>query len=199
MQDPQGVLGGGMLWALLGLHWIYVICCLDDGRAQSSVHTSKGLKSGTNSTSTIGLAVKRSQTALIALIFAVAMTPVLFAVIVLFGAPITSLVSKTSLLALHISLLSLWPLVYTHHADSNKWFLIITVQLPLDELYTSALGTWIGAYLGAIPIPLDWDRDWQQWPITIITGAYLGFAVGKTVGSACEYFERREASKVKKS
>lgn len=26
------------------------------------------------------------------------------------------------------------------------------------------------------------DREWQKWPITIVTGAYIGFAVGKTVG-----------------
>jgi len=28
----------------------------------------------------------------------------------------------------------------------------------------------------------DRDRDWQAWPITIVTGAYIGYAVGKLAG-----------------
>ena len=28
----------------------------------------------------------------------------------------------------------------------------------------------------------DWDREWQRWPITIVVGAYVGYAVGKTAG-----------------
>ena len=71
------------------------------------------------------------------------------------------------------------------------------------------IGTVFGAWLGAVPIPLDWyvdmfsatlqdgrevkwlreamltcyrDREWQKWPVTIVTGAYIGFAVGKLVG-----------------
>ena len=26
------------------------------------------------------------------------------------------------------------------------------------------------------------DREWQKWPVTIVTGAYIGFAIGKLVG-----------------
>ena len=26
------------------------------------------------------------------------------------------------------------------------------------------------------------DREWQQWPVTIVTGAYVGYALGKVVG-----------------
>jgi len=28
---------------------------------------------------------------------------------------------------------------------------------------------------------LDWDRDWQAWPVTVLTGAYLGWAVGRVL------------------
>ena len=31
-------------------------------------------------------------------------------------------------------------------------------------------------------LTLDRDREWQKWPVTIVTGAYIGFAVGKLVG-----------------
>lgn len=44
------------------------------------------------------------------------------------------------------------------------------------------MGAFIGAWLGAVPIPLDWDREWQAWPITIVTGAYLGYGLGKVIG-----------------
>jgi len=26
------------------------------------------------------------------------------------------------------------------------------------------------------------DREWQKWPVTIVTGAYVGYAVGKLLG-----------------
>ena len=48
-----------------------------------------------------------------------------------------------------------------------KWYLCVPA-------ITSVIGTWIGA----IPIPLDWDKPWQQWPISCICGAIIGFAVG---------------------
>lgn len=37
--------------------------------------------------------------------------------------------------------------------------------------------------------PYEWtgltgnrDREWQKWPVTIVTGAYIGYAVGKLLG-----------------
>lgn len=71
-------------------------------------------------------------------------------------------------------------------------------MLPIDEVYGGLIGTVLGAWLGAVPIPLDWyvfyvsarkyntdlyrDREWQKWPVTIVTGAYVGYAVGKLLG-----------------
>ena len=26
------------------------------------------------------------------------------------------------------------------------------------------------------------DREWQKWPVTIVTGAYIGYVVGKLLG-----------------
>ena len=33
-----------------------------------------------------------------------------------------------------------------------------------------------------VPIPLDWDRDWQKWPVTIVTGSYIGWFVFRFAG-----------------
>ena len=38
------------------------------------------------------------------------------------------------------------------------------------------------ADLGQVPIPLDWDREWQKWPVTIVTGAYIGWSVFRFAG-----------------
>lgn len=40
------------------------------------------------------------------------------------------------------------------------------------------LGALAGAWLGALPLALDWDRPWQAWPITPILGATVGYIVG---------------------
>ena len=33
-------------------------------------------------------------------------------------------------------------------------------------------------------VQLTWsrDREWQKWPVTIVTGAYIGYAIGKLLG-----------------
>lgn len=49
-------------------------------------------------------------------------------------------------------------------------------------MFGGVVGACIGAWLGAVPIPLDWDREWQKWPVTVVTGLYLGYLVGKGVG-----------------
>lgn len=61
--------------------------------------------------------------------------------------------------------------------------MLYSLLAPIDDLTGAALGTIIGAWIGAIPIPLDWDRDWQKWPVTVVTGAYMGWAVGRSLGS----------------
>lgn len=83
---------------------------------------------------------------------------------------------------MHLALLIVFPLVYTHKLDSAKWHDIFALTLPLDEVFAAAVGTMIGAWCGAVPIPLDWDQPWQQWPLTVVTGAYIGNVVGKLAG-----------------
>ncbi|KAF1996779.1 hypothetical protein P154DRAFT_498034 [Amniculicola lignicola CBS 123094] len=109
-------------------------------------------------------------------------TPILTATLVLFGAPVTTHHFHTLLCGAHISLLSTLPLVYVHGVDGHTWREVVALLLPIDEVYGGMIGTVMGAWLGAVPIPLDWDREWQKWPVTIVTGAYIGFAVGKLVG-----------------
>ncbi|KAH8725898.1 glycosylphosphatidylinositol anchor biosynthesis protein 11 [Phaeosphaeriaceae sp. PMI808] len=116
------------------------------------------------------------------LLTALAATPLLTGTLVLFGASITTHHLHTFLCGAHIALLGTLPLVYVHGVNGETWRQIVALLMPIDEVYGGLLGTVLGAWLGAIPIPLDWDREWQKWPVTIVTGAYIGYAVGKLLG-----------------
>lgn len=108
--------------------------------------------------------------------------PLLYITAILFGAPLVSHHAQTLLLALHLALLTTPPLFYVHGLDQTTWLRLASLQQPVDEVYGQALGALAGAWVGAIPIPLDWDREWQKWPVTIICGMYMGAVVGKLAG-----------------
>ena len=55
-------------------------------------------------------------------------------------------------------------------------------MLPFDSVWGTTVGSVLGAWLGAVPIPLDWDREWQKWPVTIVVGIYAGALVGNFAG-----------------
>ncbi|KAF7714645.1 Uncharacterized protein PECH_007195 [Penicillium ucsense] len=105
-------------------------------------------------------------------------TPAIAILLVLFGAPLTTHNVETFLCAAHMALLSSTPLIYVHGVDATVWKEVWGISRPADIVWGSALGTGLGAWFGAIPIPLDWDRTWQAFPITILTGAYIGYAMG---------------------
>lgn len=101
---------------------------------------------------------------------------------ILFGAPLLTHLPHTFLCAAHLSLLSLFPLIYVHGVDPLTWLSLASFNAPLDECFCGLLGAFLGAWLGAVPIPLDWDREWQKWPVTILTGMYAGYLVGRLAG-----------------
>ena len=51
----------------------------------------------------------------------------------------------------------------------------------------SAFGACVGAWFGALPIPLDWDRAWQKWPVSVVRGMTLGHLVGATMAIVYVY------------
>lgn len=107
--------------------------------------------------------------------------PVFLAAILL-GAPLTTHLPHTTLLTLHIAFLALFPLFYARPLSPRHWLEILSLTAPLDEVFGAAAGTLIGSWLGAIPIPLDWDRPWQAWPITVAVGAFIGWGIGRQTG-----------------
>jgi phosphatidylinositol glycan class F len=52
----------------------------------------------------------------------------------------------------------------------------------------------VGAWVGAYPIPLDWNRPWQLWPISCTYGAVGGYLVGLALASVWSFIigERKD-------
>ena len=130
------------------------------------------------------------QAALLSLLLTVFATPFLHGAMILFGAPMLTHVQHTFLCAAHLSVLTLFPLFYVHGVDATSWIAIAGFRAPLDDTYGALVGGFVGGWLGAVPIPLDWDREWQKWPVTILCGIYFGYAIGKTLGATLLFGRR---------
>ncbi|RPB12234.1 hypothetical protein P167DRAFT_523456 [Morchella conica CCBAS932] len=161
---------------------VYVVLCLDGNGATKEKRPRVG-KKGEQLAAATGISNKLLTAFLSLLLASTVGTVILGLCMVLFGAPVTSHLSHTTLCAAHMALLVAFPLIYTNGVDGQKWRDIVSVTLPIDEAFGGALGALVGGWLGAVPIPLDWDREWQKWPVTIVTGVYIGHLVGKSLGS----------------
>ncbi|KAI3391763.1 hypothetical protein diail_6835 [Diaporthe ilicicola] len=128
--------------------------------------------------------------ALLSLLLSLILAPLLHVTMILFGAPLLTHVSHTFLCAAHLSLLTAFPLFYTHGVDAGSWAAVAGCRAPFDETFGGLLGGFLGAWLGAVPIPLDWDREWQKWPVTILSGIYAGYVVGRMLGGTVLFGKR---------
>lgn len=140
---------------------------------------------------TLSLTCRRpAQASLLSFLLTLFTAPLLYAIMVLFGAPVLTHLPHTALCTLHLALLSVFPLFYAHGVDAAAWLAVAGLRAPLDEASGALVGGVLGAWLGAVPIPLDWDREWQKWPVTILCGVYAGYAVGKLVGGTLMFGKR---------
>ncbi|KAF5281192.1 hypothetical protein FQR65_LT14841 [Abscondita terminalis] len=86
-----------------------------------------------------------------------------YIVAVLFGAPFLSAHEETFMFSLLLTVLTTLPSC------------LYLGDVITEAIRQSICGTLFGAWLGAIVIPLDWDRPWQVWPIPCSLGAMLGY------------------------
>ncbi|KAF2835356.1 GPI-anchor biosynthesis protein-like protein [Patellaria atrata CBS 101060] len=183
--DPVSTLPT-LLVGSVGLQLVYILTCLPP--------TTAGTKSNPPMLAKIGLKKKRTKQneqgygdkvipAVLSLILTALLgVPLIYIFVVLFGGPLTTHFLHTFFCAAHIAFLAVLPLVYVFGVDSGRWRELAGLLIPLDDVVGGALGTVFGAWVGAVPIPLDWDREWQKWPVTIVTGAYGGYVMGKLLG-----------------
>ncbi|WBW73549.1 pig-F/3-ketosphinganine reductase fusion protein [Schizosaccharomyces osmophilus] len=101
-----------------------------------------------------------------------------------FGAPLVNNFQLSFLCAATLSVLIIYPLSFFFQADYMCWgqFLAFKQFKTLGSLQYRAWGPILGAWAGAIPIPLDWDRPWQAWPITVVVGSFIGHLIATILG-----------------
>lgn len=111
----------------------------------------------------------------------------LHVVAILLGAPLITKFPETFLLSLLVSLLAFSPLAIAIPPveESNIWIRLFSTLSTSNDLelvlLVPALGAIAGCWLGALPIPLDWDRPWQAWPTTCVVGTIGGHAIGSII------------------
>lgn len=174
------------MWSSLavatGIQVAYAIICLPPVGSHAAKPPKKlrpGEKRKTDSDSN---GPNIAVTTIVALFLSLFGTGALYIFFVLFGAPLLTHASHTFLCSLYLSILGLFPLFYTRGVSNKEWLEILAARAPFDEAFGGIMGACVGAWLGAVPIPLDWDREWQKWPITILCGVFGGYIVGKLVG-----------------
>lgn len=105
-----------------------------------------------------------------------------FGAIVL-GAPVRiEYLAKTIHWSLLMSLFTFVPAASVFGASWKDWQRLFALSKPVGGVdYMISLpahGAVIGAWLGAWPMPLDWERPWQEWPICVTYGAIAGYMIG---------------------
>uniref|UniRef100_A0A3B4F6H9 Phosphatidylinositol glycan anchor biosynthesis class F n=1 Tax=Pundamilia nyererei TaxID=303518 RepID=A0A3B4F6H9_9CICH len=117
-------------------------------------------------------------------------------VVVLYGAPlIESALETFSLAVLLTSLTTLrclcvlgpniqaWIRVFSRHGAMSVWDTCLQITVAC---------TLIGAWVGAFPIPLDWDRPWQVWPVSCSLGSLFGYLTGLVAAPAWIHYHRKQ-------
>jgi len=126
--------------------------------------------------------------------------------VILFGAPLSTHLLHSYFLALNLAILTAFvpsyalgtpsfgvnlPLISSRHSRhdvgsiivlNNTWVRLFAERKPKTPVERAitypALGALSGAWIGVIPIGLDWDRPWQAYPLTPLFGATVGYALG---------------------
>ncbi|KAM5578507.1 hypothetical protein ABKV19_008691 [Rosa sericea] len=98
------------------------------------------------------------------------------------GAPVgIQYLPKTINWSLMMSLFTIVPAASVFGSSWTDWQRIFACTKPIDPvdfmICLPAHGVVIGAWFGAWPVPLDWERPWQEWPICVSYGAITGYLV----------------------
>lgn len=78
----------------------------------------------------------------------------------------------------YIALLIFFPLGCELGSNSLVWARALSWSLNPTRIERIAFYmfylTLLGAWIGAIAFPLDWQRKWQKYPIPLVVGAQVG-------------------------
>lgn len=135
-----------------------------------------------------------------------------FYVVVCFGAPALSQHWETSSFASLLVVLTVLPIVLIYGPETDGYGGLVHVlfsdqnELKLSDplghqLFVNCCGAVVGSWIGAFPIPLDWDRSWQKWPISCAVASLVASFLANSVSLLRLHFicKRLSSSKKKKT
>ncbi|NXX43676.1 PIGF protein, partial [Tricholaema leucomelas] len=125
------------------------------------------------------------------------MSCILFhAIIVLYGAPLIESVTETFLFAVLLSSFSTLQCLCMLGPNIQAWIRVFckngATSIWESSLQITTVCSILGAWFGAFPIPLDWDRPWQVWPISCSLGATFGYMAGLIIAPLWIHWNRKQ-------
>ncbi|XP_075268968.1 GPI ethanolamine phosphate transferase, stabilizing subunit [Opisthocomus hoazin] len=125
------------------------------------------------------------------------MSCVLFhVIIVLYGAPLIESVTETFLFAVLLSTFTTLQCLCMLGPNVQAWIRVFSkngaTSIWESSLQITTMCSILGAWFGAFPIPLDWDRPWQVWPISCSLGATFGYVAGLIIAPLWIHWNRKQ-------
>ncbi|KAM5292505.1 phosphatidylinositol-glycan biosynthesis class F protein [Ctenodactylus gundi] len=116
-------------------------------------------------------------------------------IFVLYGAPLLESVLETFLFAVILSTFTTVPCLCLLGPNLKAWLRVFSrngvTSVWENSLQITTASSLVGAWLGAFPIPLDWERPWQVWPISCTLGATLGYVAGLAASPLWIHWNRK--------
>ncbi|XP_063299986.1 phosphatidylinositol-glycan biosynthesis class F protein [Pelobates fuscus] len=120
---------------------------------------------------------------------------VFHAVLFLYGAPLLESVPETFMFSVLLSSFITSRCLFILGPNFHAWVRVFSRDGAMcvwdHSLQITTLGSVLGAWFGAFPIPLDWERPWQVWPISCSLGATMGYVAGLLFGPLWIYWNRK--------
>lgn len=159
-------------WPLI----VFLVC----GIALNALIISKQQKGTAKKAKTDNLKASTILKAIAMLLFSVI---IFYIVAVMFGAPLFSSQEQTFMFSLLLTTLVVLPLLLNVGLNATV-SILSTADVFEKDAFNSVMSIAVrfalfGAWLGAVVIPLDWDRPWQEWPIPCSLGALIGHGVSQ--------------------
>lgn len=125
------------------------------------------------------------------------MSCILFhAIIVLYGAPLIESVTETFLFAVLLSTFTTLQCLCLLGPNIQAWIRVFSrngaMSIWENSLQITTTCSILGGWFGAFPIPLDWDRPWQVWPISCSLGATFGYMAGLIIAPLWIHWNRKQ-------
>ena len=115
-----------------------------------------------------------------------------YVVSVLMGAPVLTDIVRTLGFSSYLVIIGFTPIILSSKGQlkdiydflmRNEMHSMVSSMKRRLFMRNLAWGTMIGAWFGAIAIPLDWDRWWQRWPITCLVSSTMGAILSVIISS----------------